>query len=187
MSVCSWECWLLLWNMKMSTGSDIWESLFSEWIILKWDYHQGADAKTFSQSERAPASAPVFACVCILWPHSHQRWTKWGPWVLSEMHNAKEVLHIVRVKAAVRFLKSFPCCGRCSWRFSWPNKKVRRISRREWLKSLKEWLWWLWESGSCLYYLLFFLNFTTCCLSKVQPFHLHAIPQRYSSGSKMAF
>lgn len=45
MSVCSWECWLLLWNMKMSTGSDIWESLFSEWIILKWDYHQGADAK----------------------------------------------------------------------------------------------------------------------------------------------
>lgn len=45
MSVCSWECWLLLWNMKMSTGCDIWESLFSEWIILKWDYHQGADAK----------------------------------------------------------------------------------------------------------------------------------------------
>lgn len=61
MSVCSWECWLLLWNMKMSTGCDIWESLFSEWIILKWDYHQGADAKR-SRSRSVHRRRCLLAC-----------------------------------------------------------------------------------------------------------------------------
>lgn len=58
--------------------------------------------KAFSQSERANWTFArigdgVCCYLCILWPHSHPRWTKWGPWVLSEMHNKEETLHIVQI------------------------------------------------------------------------------------------
>lgn len=88
MTMCSQDCWLLHWNIKISTGYDIWESLFSESIIFKWDCHQGMDAKHFH--------SPCVHAQCILWPRSHQHWSKWGPWALFEIHNMDEALHIAR-------------------------------------------------------------------------------------------
>lgn len=116
---------------EKSTGYDIWESQFSEWIILKWDYHQGADAKhSRSHLENALTSmyvsAPVFACdfVTAL------------TWVLSEMHNMEEASHIVLVVGVHEVSLTFYCCELCSWRFQLPHRKVRRTLKRDSLDSL---------------------------------------------------
>lgn len=119
--------------MKMSTGCDIWESLFSEWIILKRDYHQGADAKhSHSHLELAWTSVRVYQCRCLFVcafcdrTHIHAGPNE-APWVLSEMHNREETWQIVGVKGVREVSLAFHCCGLCFWRFQNTKKKLSRL------------------------------------------------------------
>lgn len=93
--------------------------------------------KTFTLTLGASVhvSTLVFVCAWIWWLHSHPRWTKWGPWVLSEMHNTEEASHIVRVMGVREVSLAFHCCGQCSRRFQLTHKKVSKILKRNTLES----------------------------------------------------
>lgn len=152
------DCWLLQQNIKISTGFHIWVSVFSECVILKWDLHQGIDAKHFHFMGASVCLQyvcwHVWLCVhksnAFLEPCSHQHWSKWDPWALFEIHNEDEALHIIWiVKAAFKLCTSILSSVCIFWAAMMESGKTFLIAtRRMKIHLLSRWYFMRCKNGS---------------------------------------